>query len=370
MRNTEAIEYQWPYLLACLPSKDAIEQLALSTGAIRRRRRIDSAETLLRLAMVYGFCGYSLRQTAAWAEAGGVAEVSDVALLKRFRTSADWMCALMSSVLTSQVETPSPASIGSFSRVRLIDGTTISEPGSSGSDWRVHLGFDVAKHRIVSLELTSARVGESLARVDPVRDELVIADRGYAQRRGLEHVLRQGAHFLVRLPWKGLAFDDNAGAAFDLLEWARTIPDASAAEVVVCLRGSAVPLRVIAIRKTEPAAAAARKKVFSRATNHTKQTDPRTLEAAGYTILLTSVIPSELSADDALALYRFRWQIELCFKNLKSIGTLDKLPAKDPGLARMILATKLLGALLVEQLTSRYVSFSPWGYPLRQPPAQ
>lgn len=370
MRVTEAIEYQWPYLLAFLPSIDSIEQLALSTGAIKRRRRIDSAETLLRLAFVYAFCGYSLRQTAAWAEASGVAEVSDVALLKRFRTSADWICALMSSVLTSQVDTLSGAAVGSFSRVRLIDGTTISEPGSSGSDWRVHLGFDVAKHRMVSLELTSARAGESLLRVDPMKDELLIADRGYAHARGLKHVLINGAHFLVRLPWKGLALKDTGGAAFDILEWARTIPEAAAAEVEVYLHDSAVPLRVVALRKTEPAAAAARKKIFSRATNHSKQTDPRTLEAAGYTILLTSVAGSELSADDALALYRFRWQIELCFKNLKSIGTLNKLPAKDPHLARMILATKLLGALLIEQLTSRYVSFSPWGYPLRQPSAQ
>ena len=37
--------------------------------------------TLLRLALAYGGCGLSLRQTAAWAAAQGVAELSDVALL-------------------------------------------------------------------------------------------------------------------------------------------------------------------------------------------------------------------------------------------------------------------------------------------------
>lgn len=369
MKVTEAIEYQWPYILSFLPNPESIEQLALSTGAIRRRRRIESADILLRLAFVYAFCGYSLRQTAAWAEAAGVAEVSDVALLKRFRTAADWICALIGSVLASQVDVPRvPA--GSFSRIRLVDGTTISEPGSAGSDWRVHLGFDVGTHRIVSLELTSANAGESLTRVHPMKNELLIADRGYAHARGFRHVLDHGAHFLVRLPWKGLTLVDESGADFDVLGWVRTIPEAAAAEVEIHLRDSAAPLRLVAIRKTEPAAAAARRKILNRATNHTKHTDPRTLEAAGFTILLTSIAASELSAEAALALYRFRWQIELSFKNLKSIGTLDKLPAKDPDLARMILATKLLGALLIEQLTSRYVSFSPWGYPLRQPSTQ
>ena len=370
MEPTEAIEYQWPYLLSFLPPAESIENLAVTTGAIKRRRRITSANTLLRLALVYAYCGYSLRQTAAWAEASGVAEVSDVALLKRFRASADWMCALMNDVIESQVDPLPRASVGSFTRIRLIDGTTISEPGSAGSDWRVHLGFDLVNHRMVSLELTSTRAGESLARFDPIENELLIGDRGYARRSGFEHVVAKGAHFLVRLPWNALKFNDATGNAFDLLEWLRTLPEAEPAEVDVRFPGASAPLRIVATRKSEAAAANARKKILSRATNHSKRTDPRTLEAAGYIVLITSVPASRLSHTEALALYRFRWQIELCFKNLKSIGTLDKLPAKDPNLARMILATKLLGALLVEQLTTRYVSISPWGYCIRAAASQ
>src|SRR4051812_41797467 len=122
MEARELIEYQWPYLLSFLPSVETIEDLAVTTGAIRRRRRIASADTLLRLAFVYGYCGYSLRQTAAWAEASGVAEVSDVALLKRFRSSADWLCALITAVIDSQVEPLPRAAAGTFTRIRLIDG--------------------------------------------------------------------------------------------------------------------------------------------------------------------------------------------------------------------------------------------------------
>lgn len=363
MNASEAVEYQWPYLRTFLPDSAAIEMMAARTGALVRRREIASADRLLRLAMAYGFCGYSLRQTAAWAQMAGVADVSDVALLKRFRASADWMCELVAVVLSAQVHPPQP-STRTFSRIRLVDGTTVAKPGSKGTDWRLHLGFDLQEHRMISLELTDSSGGESLRRIEPAQGELLIADRGYARTSGLQWVLQHNAHFLVRMPWNNISLDTLAGTPFDVLHWLRNLPEATPAEVAVRLRTGSVPLRLLSLRKSEPAAEASRKKILSHATNHTKQTDPRTLEAAGYTLLITDVSQDRLTAAAAFDLYRFRWQIELCFKSMKSIVELDRLPAKDPRLGRMILATKLLGALLIEQLTQRYVSFSPWGYPL------
>ena len=90
MEARESLEHQWPYLLSFLPPEDVLEETARSFGAIQRLRAVDKASTLLRLALVYGFCGFSLRQTAAWAEAAEIATLSDVALLKRFRKAAAW----------------------------------------------------------------------------------------------------------------------------------------------------------------------------------------------------------------------------------------------------------------------------------------
>jgi len=67
MEPQELMELQWPYLLGCLPEQD-LEGSAREWGAIVRLREVDSASTLLRLALAYGFCQMSLRQTAAWAE--------------------------------------------------------------------------------------------------------------------------------------------------------------------------------------------------------------------------------------------------------------------------------------------------------------
>ena len=89
------LEYQWPYLLSFLPAEEELDRSAKETGALTRKRQVPSASVLLRLALAYGFCGLTLRQTAAWAEVAGVASLSDVALLKRLRASSDWLGLLL-----------------------------------------------------------------------------------------------------------------------------------------------------------------------------------------------------------------------------------------------------------------------------------
>src|SRR5580704_15786907 len=87
--------------------------------------------------------------------------------------------------------------------------------------------------------------------------------------------------------------------------------------------------------------------------------DPRTLRAAGYMILITSLDAIAFPPQLLVRLYRVRWQIELAFKRLKSILRLDRLPAKDPGLARAWIAAHLLLALLIEDTTAEMADFSP-----------
>jgi hypothetical protein len=62
--------------------------------------------------------------------------------------------------------------------------------------------------------------------------------------------------------------------------------------------------------------------------------------------------------------YRCRWQIELCFKRMKSILGLGALPKKRPDSCRAWLHGKLLVALLLERLLDEAEHFSPWGYEL------
>jgi hypothetical protein len=121
---------QWESLLGMLPRELDLEETLRQSSALVRRRGIRSAETLLRLALVYSLCGLSLRATAAWAQAEGLAEISDVALLKRLRNAAPWVGQLLAAKLAERVEGLESQSLGY--RLRLVDATTATILAAKG----------------------------------------------------------------------------------------------------------------------------------------------------------------------------------------------------------------------------------------------
>jgi len=355
------LETQWEYLLSMLPAKVDLEASARDKGALLRRRVIQSAETLLRLALAY-CCGLSLRQTSCWAHLQGLGKLSQVGVMKCLRRSAAWLEFLVVTKLAERAECRQIQGL----RLRLVDATTVSAPGSQGTDWRVHLGFDLGSLTIDAVELTGAEGGESLSRFQVGAREVLIGDRGYAHRRGLWSVRQAGGDFLVRSTWQNLPLQTLGGEPFDLLLAARSLPQGEvgefAVQTVATRKVPAMAARMIILRKSEEAAEQAREKIRKEARKKGRAVDPRTLEAAGYIFLLTSLPAAQLKASEVLELYRFRWQVELAFKRLKSLWDLGSVPAKDPDLARAYIYAKLLIAVLVEDLTQEALRATPpWG---------
>ena len=68
--------------------------LAVESGALKGLRKDNSADGLLRVLLMHLGCGHSLRETVARARQAGLADLSDVALMKRLRKSRDWLHAL------------------------------------------------------------------------------------------------------------------------------------------------------------------------------------------------------------------------------------------------------------------------------------
>ncbi len=367
MSTKTILDYQWPYLASFISSPEILDETAKEFGALRRKRCVDSAQTLLRLVFAYGFCGLSLRQTTAWAEVAGVASLSDVALLKRLRSSPNWLGHLLYLKLAERATVPADYQ----GRLRLVDATSISRPGSTGTDWRVHMGLDLGTSTIDHIDVTDVSGGETLKRFSFRKGDVVIADRGYAHRAGLVSVAKSGADFLVRFPWSTIPIEQPDGEPFDLFAFLRGLPEAAAGETEVRLKPDrkrqlpALPARLVALRKSEAAAEDARKEIIRVASKKQRKPDSRSLEAAAFIILITSIDAGALLAKQVLDLYRFRWQIEIAFKRLKGLLDLGDLPAKDPALARAFIFSKLLAALLLDDFSRAFVSFSPWGFNLR-----
>jgi hypothetical protein len=180
--------------------------------------------------------------------------------------------------------------------------------------------------------------------------------------RNIADVLDAGADVVTRIGWRSLPLREADGrTAVDLM---RLLPEGGGSgeavlERPVHLAGLKTPLRLVIAALPPEARAAAQRRVRRRASKTCKRMDPRTETASGYLMLLTSLPAETCPAEQVLRLYRGRWQVELGFKRLKSLGGLDALRAADPALARTWLLAHLIGAVLTEEFASRIAGFSP-----------
>jgi len=118
---------------------------------------------------------------------------------------------------------------------------------------------------------------------------------------------------------------------------------------------------VVAIRLPRPVAARSERRVQREARRKGGRLDPRSVEAAHFVLLFTTLPRNLLDPPAVLDLYRARWQIELTFKRLKQLLRLGRLPHQEPRAARAWILAKLVVALLLEHLSRNASAFSPWG---------
>src|ERR1035441_1804942 len=91
------LDENWKLLLDLLPT--GWEQEAVLSGASERLRGFSSISDLLRTLLLHVGNGYALRETVVRAKAAGIAEVSDVALMKRLQKAEEWFRRLCVSLL-------------------------------------------------------------------------------------------------------------------------------------------------------------------------------------------------------------------------------------------------------------------------------
>ena len=365
MTPIRLIDTEYSKFLARLPAALDLAASARASGALRRKRAVKDAPSLLRLALGYGACGLSLRGAAAWAEVGAVAQLSDVALLNRLRGAAYWLRQIVAAILSARL--PEPAGAGDERRWRLVDATTLSCPGSRKTDWRVHVSCRLTpRPRIEQLELSDGRGSESLERFACGPGDVSIGDRGYAKAADLARARARGADFIVRTGWNSVRLRRPDGAPFDLFAALDGVPEQGIADIELSIaldraERQRMPVRLVILRKSAAEAERSRRRARRKSRKQGKTPQSRSLRAAGYVLLLTSLPATSLGAADVLALYRLRWQIELVFKRLKSLLHLDQLPAKDPALARSWIFAKLIAALLLEDMTGLLLDSPPCG---------
>ena len=367
----ERIKTEWHELKSFLPN--GWEEQAYECKAISRARKVSGAEELLRVELLHFGEGLSLKETSVVAKEGGISDISSVALYHRARNSGEWLrwiCENMLEQLGTKVTKPEWLE---GRRVRAIDGSHISEQGSTGSDWIVHYSWELFGLRNDYFEITPSKEGESAVRFPIEEGDIVLADRHYGKAKTFDYIREHGGDYVMRLKHKAAKYFNEEGNEIDLLTLLRPLQTEEILDVTLYYRSEKKknsplkPIRICAIRKSKAQAQRAKRKTLRQMKKqpHKKPLDQTTLEMGEYFVVGTSLRSDVFTSNRILELYRLRWQVELAFKRLKSIMQLGQLPKADPKSCQAWLYGKMLYALLCYAVVDKGRSFSPWGYLLK-----
>jgi hypothetical protein len=368
MTATNAANEDWKLLLSFFPPN--WKELGQVTEALKGLRQDKSEENYIRTLLLHLGCGFSMRETVVRARQAKLAELSDVALLKRLRKSKDWLYRLCCALFEERGLVTESASLPTL---RLIDATVVKEPGKTGSLWRIHYSLQWPTLVCDYFKITATAGtgnGESLRQFPLKPRDYVLVDRGYCHASGIHYAASRKAYLTVRLNPDSILLQASDESKFGLLERLKSITATGQMEqweILVPYEDHApVSARLCVVRKSQTAIALAQKKLRRYASKHGTQLQPETLVYAQYVMVLTTFPALEFSLQQVLEYYRFRWQIELVFKRFKQIAQLGHLPKYDQDSAKAWLYGKLFVTLLTEKLIRHAGAISPWGYPLAQ----
>lgn len=350
----------WPLVCQVLPT--GWQEQARLQGALRRPRGFPNADILLRTLLAHLASGGSLKETVTNAQQAGWCDVSAVALFKRLRAAEQWLRWIANQLWQRHPTPPLPHGY----RVRAVDATTVSKPGSGGTDGRVHFSVNLADLQCDFFELTDAHGGETFRRIPVTGGDLLLGDRGYSTPPGIAYVAQAGGHALVRVNYKTLPLFTSRNKPFQLVQKLRPLRVGEVRQWATRVRSDGCDYRgrLVAVKRDRWSACLERRALRRRASRKQKRLSRRALFLAGYFLVWTNVPATVLDAASVLAWYRCRWQIELYFKRLKSILRLGELPKHREDSGRAWLHGKLVLALLLERLLEQAEHFSPWGYEL------
>jgi hypothetical protein len=372
MTTNNAVDEDWDLLMSFFPSN--WKTCARKTGALKGLRQDKSEENYLRVLLMHLGGGFSLRETTVRARQAQLADLSDVALLKRLRKGKDWLYELCCGLFAERgLKSPDNQGVG----LRLMDATVVKEPGQTGSQWRIHYSLQWPSLRCDFFKLTATEgkgTGETLRQFPVSPGDLILVDRGYCQAAGIHHVAAQKGWVTVRLNPHSIILHNQQSQEFPLLEKLETIQctgQIASWKVIVPFEDQTpVAARICVVRKSKTAIDQAIKKLEREASKNGSQLQPETRIYAQYIMVLTTFPEERYSPIMILEWYRFRWQIELLFKRFKQISQLGHLPKHDDQSAQAWLYGKLFVTLLTEKLIEQASALSPWGYSLQRPGEQ
>lgn len=345
-----------------------LEELAIDTGLIQRRRKFD-AVTLLRTLALTALKKPDprpgdFRKTAAQF---GV-HTSKAAVVGRF---SDRLVAFLRAVLQRAVarrvaaEPADLALLKGFTAVYIGDATTVPLPddyaepfpgcggtaGSGRAAMKVQLLWDYLTGELRRLVIEPGKASDSLSPIaheSPPRGSLSLFDLGYFDLDRFRRLSDGGASWISRLQFGVTVFAADGRRLSLLDELQRRLAAGESRIDMPVLLGAEqrLPCRLIAVRVPQEVAARRRQEAHQKASKHGRAASAEHLRWQDWTIFVTDCGPERLTWEAVVILYRARWQIELMFKIWKSIiGLATHRPEASPQERLCLIYAKLIAAI-------------------------
>jgi hypothetical protein len=343
--------------------------MALKSGFVRRQGKLTAFDFVV--LMTFGQLGLKHPSLAGMAQAVE-ANISREALHQRFTPQAVlFMQGCLDYVLSQKVISAEPLDatlLRHFHRVLIFDSSgwevdprlkTVL-PGSGGNasaaSCKLQAGYEYKRGHLGFFQVSPGiRPDQAYSPTLPGlagRGDLVLADMGYFKVKTFRQHHDNGVFFLSRFLVGTTIRAAGTDAAFDLGNVLKSFTGACMELDVVMgsAKNEQTPCRLICMRVNEQTANKRRRKMFKKAGEGGRTPSQAHLDMCDWTLLITNAPASLLHAAMAYHLYRVRWQIELIFKQFKSVMRIHKSDTGLENRLRCELYGKLIMAVLIHRV--------------------
>jgi hypothetical protein len=256
------------------------------------------------------------------------------------------------------------------STIVLPDSQQEEYPGCGGSHGggaaalKLQTEWDLRSGAVTHVAIEPGRSPDSATSRQGARrgkGSLRITDLGYFSLSVFAAMTQAGEYFLSRLQFPtGVMLP--TGEDVDLLNWLSEQPGPFVDRMVRLGKGQRLLCRLIAWRLPEEQANRRRQKLRQESRHkYGKEPSTQRLAWCDWTILVTNVPIEMMTPEEAVVLYRARWQVELLFKRWKSQDLVAVLKGSTAVRQMVGVWSRLLAALVQHWL----VVGSVWGDPTK-----
>lgn len=228
----------------------------------------------------------------------------------------------------------------------------------SAANVKVLLRYELITGRLEPLEVLAGKrsdQGQALQAAERLQaGQLQLQDKGFFDSKGWAAAEERGAYLLMPLPhsvtlWT-LSAEDPKEQPLDLAAELKATEqnERQWPQIYTGTKGHrAGPLRLVAFRRSPESAARHRQGLRESMRTKGRTPSAKALELAGWVLLVTNAPAQKLPSAVMSYLYRVRWQVELIFRQTKSVLRLDKSESDNASRIQCEIWARLISAVLL-----------------------